>query len=71
MHPRHDGFTVELVGEIANMVSLGLGPENNKAASGETAVPDAYRRSVKLVAGACNRLNLLFNARKFGSEADS
>ncbi|MPY75466.1 MAG: hypothetical protein GEU87_14525 [Alphaproteobacteria bacterium] len=56
MHPNEDGFTVELVGEIANMVTLALGPQTKKAASGEAAVPDAYRRSVKVVAGACNHL---------------
>jgi site-specific DNA recombinase len=52
MYPREDGFTVELVGEIANMVSLALRPDTKKAASGETAVPDGFRRSVKVVAGA-------------------
>ena len=52
MHPNEDGFTVELVGEIANMVALALGPERKKAALMEAAVPNAYRRLVKLVAGA-------------------
>ena len=51
MHPRDDGFTVELVGEIANMVTLALAPQSNKAASGETAVHEVHRRSVKVVAG--------------------
>jgi hypothetical protein len=52
MHPREDGFTIELIGEIANMVALGLRPQTNKAASSEAAVLDAFRRSVKMVAGA-------------------
>jgi hypothetical protein len=52
MHPHEDGFTVELVGEIANMVTLALNPQTNKAAFGKAAVPDAYRCSVKVVAGA-------------------
>ena len=52
MHPQENGFTVELVGEIANMVGLALDPQTSKAALGEAAVPDAYRRSVKVVAGA-------------------
>lgn len=51
MHPQANGFTVELVGEIANMVSLALGPEYNKTASGEAAVPDVFRRSVKFGCG--------------------
>ena len=60
MHPQEDGFTVELVGEIANMVALALGPDTQKAASGEAAVPVSFLRSVKVVAGARNQLNLLF-----------
>ncbi len=52
MHPREDGFTIELVGEIANMVALAHEPRTTKAASGKAAVPDVYRRSVKVVAGA-------------------
>ena len=51
MHPRDNGFTVELVGEIANMVTLALAPQYNKAASGEAAVHEVHRRSVKVVAG--------------------
>jgi site-specific DNA recombinase len=38
-----DGFTVELVGEIANMVRLSSGPEGRKVG--------LYRSSVKVVAG--------------------
>jgi site-specific DNA recombinase len=52
MHSQEDGFTIELVGEIANMVALALGPDTQKAASGEAAVPASFRRSVKVVAGA-------------------
>ena len=38
-----DGFTIELVGEIANMVGLSSGPEDRKVGP--------YRSSVKVVAG--------------------
>ena len=38
-----DGFTIELVGEIANMVGLSSGPEGRKIGP--------YRSSVKVVAG--------------------
>ena len=40
------GFTIELVGEIANMVELSIGPEGRKVGP--------YRSSVKVVAGARN-----------------
>jgi hypothetical protein len=40
------GFTIELVGEIANMVELSSGPEGRKVGP--------YRSSVKVVAGARN-----------------
>ena len=49
-----DGFTIELVGEIANMVGLSTGPESRKIGP--------YRSSVKVVAGARNHLNLLLTA---------
>ena len=68
MHPRENGFTVELVGEIANMVALALEPRTNKTASCKAAVPDTYRRSVKVVAGARNHLNLLFDAPDINQE---
>jgi hypothetical protein len=35
MHPREDGFTIELVGEIANMVTLALSADSKKAAPAE------------------------------------
>jgi hypothetical protein len=60
MHPREDGFTIKLVGEIANMVTLALSADSKKAAPCGAAV--AIRRSVKVVAGACNWLYLLFVA---------
>ncbi len=48
LHPTADGFEVELVGEIANMVRLGNGGgANESAARGELAA-----RSLKVVAGA-------------------
>jgi hypothetical protein len=62
MHARDGGFTIELVGEIANMVMLALQPQTNKAAPCGAAVPDAFRRSVKVVAGARNWHYLLFVA---------
>lgn len=68
MHPRDDGFTIELVGAIANMVALAIAPQTQKTASDEAAVPDAYRRSVKVVAGARNRLYLLFCAPRIGEQ---
>ena len=49
------GFTIELVGEIANMVELSSGPEGRKVGP--------YRSSVKVVAGARNHLNLLLTAK--------
>ncbi len=55
-----DGFEVELIGDIANMVELANVPNSKKNAAPEgTAVPDSYRSSVKVVAGARNCLNLL------------
>ena len=55
--PADEGFRIELFGEIANMVALG--EETKKATLGGAAVPDAYRCSVKVVAGAPNHRNLL------------
>ena len=53
-HPRETrcSFEVELEGEIAAMVALAQGAERSKAARHGAAVPDAFRRSVKVVAGA-------------------
>jgi hypothetical protein len=48
-----DGFTIELVGEIANVMRL---------SGAEDLGNEPYRSSVKVVAGARNHLNLLFNA---------
>ena len=48
--PANEGLRIELFGEIANMVALGA--ESKKAALDGAAVPDVYRRSVKVVAGA-------------------
>ena len=48
-----DGFEIELVGETANMVDLANASDSNrKAAPEEAAVPEPYRSSVKVVAGA-------------------
>jgi site-specific DNA recombinase len=53
LQPLEKGFEVELIGEIAAMIDLGA--QNKKAGSKEPAVPDAYRRSVKVVAGERNQ----------------
>ncbi len=47
-----EGFTIELVGEIARMVAMAAEAKNTKAASKEAAVPDVFACSVKVVAGA-------------------
>ncbi len=47
VHPVADGFEIELVGDLAQMVAVAQAKDGNKAASvGEAS------RSVKLVAGA-------------------
>jgi hypothetical protein len=43
------GFEIELIGEIAAMVDLGA--KSKTAGPKGSAVPDPYRRSVKVVAG--------------------
>jgi site-specific DNA recombinase len=49
-------FEIDLVGDIVNMIDLAQRPKQPKtAASAEAAVPDAYRSSVKVVAGAGNK----------------
>ncbi len=46
-------FEMELTGEIVNMIDLAnVGIGKGKTASEGAAVPDAYRSSVKVVAGA-------------------
>jgi hypothetical protein len=50
VRPAESGFEIELVGEIAQMVALGAGHTNTKAAPDGTAVL-AYAGSVKVVAG--------------------
>ena len=53
-------FEIDLVGEIVNMVDLAQTAVQTKtAASNEATVPDVYRSSVKVVAGARNQLYLL------------
>ena len=59
LHPVEKGFEIELIGEIAAMVDLGA--QNKTAGPKGSAVPDAYRRSVKVVAGARNHLDLLLS----------
>ena len=54
VRPTEDGFAIELVGEIANMVKLSAGAES--------IATEPYRSSVKVVAGARNCLNLLLTA---------
>ena len=52
VHPRGNGvFEIELIGEIANMVEIAI--ENERGAGNKrTALSEAERRSVKVVAGA-------------------
>jgi len=51
-----DGIEIELIGEIVNMIDLAqTAAHKGTAASQEAAVPDVYRSSVKVVAGACNQ----------------
>ena len=48
-----DGLEIELIGEIVNMIDLAqTAGHKGTAASQEAAVPDVYRSSVKVVAGA-------------------
>jgi hypothetical protein len=47
--PVDNGLEIEIVGEIAQMVELGIGP-NAKQAN----LDERLTRSVKVVAGACN-----------------
>ena len=54
LRPAEDGFRIELVGEIANMVRLSAGPESLGSAKG--------RASVTVVAGTRNCLDLLLQA---------
>jgi hypothetical protein len=54
-----DGLQVEIVGEIVRMVELGLDAK-------QAALPKEAACSVKVVAGARNRLYLLFVATNLG-----
>ncbi len=56
------GYSVDLVGELAAMLELGLGPENKKPALDEAGVFGVYRSSVKVVAG--NRIWPLPNSER-------
>ena len=60
LRPVDKGLEIEIIGEIAAMVDLGA--QNKKAGPEGSAVPGAYRRSVKVVAGARNHLDLLLSA---------
>jgi hypothetical protein len=51
--PADDGFEIEILGEIAKMVELGIGPNAKRANLDERST-----RSVKVVAGARNLLDL-------------
>jgi hypothetical protein len=50
------GFEIELIGETAAMVDLGA--QGKAAAPKGSAVPEAYRCSVKVVAGERNHRQL-------------
>jgi hypothetical protein len=54
LYPAEDGFRVELVGEIANMIALSAGTESVGS--------DKRSASGKVVAGARNCLDLLLSA---------
>jgi DNA invertase Pin-like site-specific DNA recombinase len=54
VHPAADGFCIELIGEIANIVKL--------SARTESVASEIGRASVKVVAGTRNCLDLLLNA---------
>ena len=49
LRPVDKGLEIEIIGEIAAMVDLGA--QNKKAGPEGSAVPEVYRRSVKVVAG--------------------
>ncbi|MGA7371998.1 MAG: hypothetical protein WBW37_05160, partial [Methyloceanibacter sp.] len=51
--PAENGLEVEIVGEIAKMVELGTGNKAKRA-----TLDEAMTRSVKVVAGTCNHLDL-------------
>jgi DNA invertase Pin-like site-specific DNA recombinase len=53
------GHEIELIGEIAAMIGLASGAERKKAGTVVPAGHDLFVRSVKVVAGACNHLDLL------------
>jgi len=54
LHPAEDGFRIELIGEIANMVTLSAGTESVGSA--------VARASVKVVAGARNHRQYIVSA---------
>ena len=45
---------IELIGDIAAMVEVALGGEQQKTARGRAVFGDREKRLVKLVAGTCN-----------------
>ena len=53
------GFEVELVGEIASMVALGMADNHARPGYGDAAGRALFVGSVKVVAGTCNHLDLL------------
>ena len=52
--PSGDRFEVELIGDIASMISLALAETRSKPRS-EASGPDLFARSIKVVAGTPNR----------------
>lgn len=51
--PAENGLEIEIVGEIAKMIELGIGNKRKQPILDET-----MRRSVKVVAGTCNHREL-------------
>jgi hypothetical protein len=52
IHPVEGGYQIELVGEIAGMVEIATGSDQQKSRPRRAALDAEERRSVKLVAGA-------------------
>ena len=61
LRPQQNGFEIELIGEIVAMVALGQEARNSKAK--KAVLDDRTACSANVVAGACNRLNLLYVVR--------
>ena len=61
--PTDNGLEIELVGDIASMIAIAGNPKISAAAPAGTAA-EQYTRSVKVVAGACNRRYLQLHEQR-------